>query len=252
MNNLLPNQFFNRTEIEILEAEAVISWGKTLVIAPHPDDESLGCGGAIALLRKYECEVAVLTVSDGTLSHPNSKKYPAPKLRELREREMIAALDILGVSEQDVTFLRLKDRNVPGESADGFTAAVKTAQKFLAKIEPQTVLIPWRRDPHPDHRASWQIFSRAVGNRENDCRVLEYPIWLWEMAQPEDLPFEENIRIYRLKVDAASSALKHSAIRAHVSQTTTLIDDDPQGFMLSPEVLTHFDRASEVYLEEIK
>ena len=73
-------------------------WGTTLVVAPHPDDESLGCGGAIALLRQQEQTVQVLFVSDGSMSHPNSQKYSAEARRDLREQEARNALAILGVS----------------------------------------------------------------------------------------------------------------------------------------------------------
>lgn len=250
MNNPTRSPFANLSKIETPEAETVIDWGKTLIVAPHPDDESLGCGGAIALLRKFNREVSVLTMSDGTLSHPNSVKFPAEKLRDLRERETAAALAILGVAEEEITFLRFKDRSVPGEHSEGFAAAVETVEKFLKKNAPQTILLPWRRDPHPDHRASWQIFNAAVAGK-SACRILEYPIWLWETTESGDFPKEENIRAFRLKIDEAT-ALKQAAIRAHASQITDLIDDDPDGFRLSAEVLAHFDTPFEIYFEEIK
>ncbi|MHC5832664.1 MAG: PIG-L deacetylase family protein, partial [Nostoc sp.] len=47
-----------------------IACSPILIVAPHPDDETLGCGGAIALLRSLNCHVQVLVISDGTLSHP--------------------------------------------------------------------------------------------------------------------------------------------------------------------------------------
>ena len=73
--------------LPLVPAETVRAWGKTLVVAPHPDDESLGCGGAIALLSGFGCPVHVLFISDGTGSHPNSRKFPPPALRALRESE---------------------------------------------------------------------------------------------------------------------------------------------------------------------
>ncbi len=251
MSNSAQITFADSPEIESWAAETVVGWGKTLVVAPHPDDESLGCGGAIALLRKFENEVSVLIVSDGALSHPNSKKFPSAKLRDLRESETIAALKILGVSADKITFLRFPDGSVPGELSDDFAAAVTIVTNHLAKISPQTILIPWRRDPHPDHLASWQIVKAAIIDNRNDYRVLEYPIWLWERAENADLPREKNIKIHRLKIDEAA-VQKQAAIRAHASQITGLIDDDPDGFQLSAEVLAHFDVAFETYFEEIK
>ncbi len=251
MSNAPQTSFANSPEIESWEAETVIGWGKTLVVAPHPDDESLGCGGAVALLRKFGNDVAVLTVSDGALSHPNSKKFPPAKLRDLRERETIAALDILGVSEDKITFLRFPDGSVPGELSDDFAAAVTIVKDYLTANSPQTILLPWRRDPHPDHLASWQIVKASIIECGGDYRVLEYPIWLWERAENADLPREKNIKIRRLEINEAA-VQKQAAIRAHASQTTGLIDDDPNGFQLSAEVLAHFDGEFEIYFEEIK
>src|SRR5687768_8056870 len=72
-------------------ASTVMSFGPTLVVAPHPDDESLGCGGALALLGRAGLPVWLLFVSDGAGSHPGSRRYPAPALRVLRESEARAA-----------------------------------------------------------------------------------------------------------------------------------------------------------------
>lgn len=235
---------------EIIPPERVADWGKTLIVAPHPDDESLGCGGAIALLRKFGCEVIVLTMSDGTLSHPNSAKYPAEKLRDLRESEMLAALEILGVAPRQASFFRFSDRRVPNQSAPDFESAVTKISEYLEINQPATILVPWRRDPHPDHRATWQIFDQANEGNGRRFRILEYPIWLWEMAENNDLPTEKNIKTRRLDISGVIET-KQRAIFAHVSQTTDLIDDDPEGFRLSREVLAHFAVPFEIYLEQI-
>lgn len=240
---------FNKSEI--IESESIVEWGKTLIIAPHPDDESLGCGGAIALLRKFDCEVFILTMSDGTLSHPNSVKFPLAKLRNLREMEMLAALKILGVEKDKVTFFRFSDRSVPNETAVDFSQAVKQTKEYLKENQPQTILLPWRHDPHPDHRATWQIFNHANKAFAEHFRILEYPIWLWEMAEDKDLPNNQSIKVWRLNIESVRE-IKQRAIAAHISQTTDLIDDDPQGFRLSSEVLAHFAVPFETYLEEIK
>ncbi len=251
MNNTPKNQFADWSKIELEPIETILDWGKTLVAAPHPDDESLGCGGAIALLRKYGREVEVLTISDGTLSHPNSTKYPPEKLRDTREREMLDALEVLGVAADKVRFMRFQDRAVPSENSAHFESAVEIIGKILAETAPATILVPWRRDPHPDHRATWQIFDAANRLFDGRFRIIEYPIWLWEMAETIDLPQENEIKIRRVDI-SETVGQKQRAIHAHRSQTTDLIDDDPHGFRLSPEVLAHFAAADEIYLEEIK
>jgi LmbE family N-acetylglucosaminyl deacetylase len=58
-----------------------------IIIAPHPDDDSLACGGLIAEACREGLRGKVVIVSDGAGSHPNSKAYPPDRLRALREEE---------------------------------------------------------------------------------------------------------------------------------------------------------------------
>ena len=235
--------------------EALTTWGTVLIIAPHPDDESLGCGGAIALLRRQAQPVHVLFVSDGTMSHPRSQRYPAEARRALREQEAHNALAILGVNASEITFLRLPDTQVPtvqeiilsASSAGRFKKATSLIYHHLQRIRPQTVLVPWRRDPHGDHRATWQLLRAAVDRHDTDVRWLEYPIWVWETTQPDDMPSPADGVWFKLDISEVLPQ-KRQAIAAHVSQTTSLIDDDPDGFMLSPAMISHFTQPYEYYL----
>lgn len=231
-------------------AETVKDWGATCVVAPHPDDESLGCGGAIALLRRFEIDVSILTMTDGTLSHPNSKQFPAPVLRDVRERETCDALRALGVPASSATFLRFKDRAVSDFDNENFAAAIGICEEYLRRTKPQTVLLPWRRDPHPDHRATTRIFFEAVRKLDQPPRILEYPIWIWELAERADAPRAGEVRAFRLDIKSVSER-KRAAIAAHRSQTTDLIKDDPDGFRLTPHILENFAAPFEIYLESV-
>lgn len=222
--------------------------GPTLVVAPHPDDESLGCGGTLALLRQLGYPVHVLFVSDGTMSHPNSPTYPAERLRELREAEALEALHILGVDPACATFMRQKDTQVPTPGTPGFSEAVDRVVEGLTTLQPTTVLVPWRRDPHRDHRASWQITHEAITQLTVRPRVLEYLIWLWELGDSVAMPQPEEVTVWRVAIEAVF-AQRSQAIAAHRSQVTRLINDDPTGFYLSPELLTHFAQPRELFLE---
>ena len=224
-------------------------FGRTLVVAPHPDDESLACGGTIALLQQAG-PVYVVFVSDGSRSHPNSMQYSAPKLAALREQEAVRALEALQVPAEQAIFLRLQDAELPMPDGTGFQEAVETVIKLLAVVRPDTIILPWRRDPHPDHRASWQLFQAATLASALHPRMLEYPLWLWERGREQDLPQPEEVCFYQVDISIAVLQ-KQAAIMAHRSQVSNLIDDDPDGFQLSQEVLAHFGKPYEIFFGTI-
>jgi LmbE family N-acetylglucosaminyl deacetylase len=125
---------------ELAPSELSPSELSVLVVAPHPDDETLGCGGAIALLQARGCNVQILVVSDGTQSHPHSRKYPAAALRQLREAETHHAMTVLGINggiEPDrLTFWRLPDGAVPSPESLGFASAVERCYLYLERSQP--------------------------------------------------------------------------------------------------------------------
>lgn len=244
----LASPLLDLDALPLRPAAAVAAWGPTCVVAPHPDDESLGCGGAIALLCAMGIPVSALFVSDGAKSHPTSRAWPARKLRGLREQEARDALAVLGVAPEASIFLGLPDTAVPMEGAAGFGQAVGAVRDHFAAWQPRTVLVPWRRDFHCDHRAAWEIVRVAVRDLRPRPRVIEYPIWVWEHLDSEHLPAPGEVVAWRLDIASVISQ-KQSAIAKHRSQTTNLIDDDPEGFVLLPEVLARFARPWEIYLE---
>lgn len=231
-----------------LEMIQVQDLGVSIVMAPHPDDETLGCGGTVALLRKLDFPVHFIFVSDGTMSHPNSKKFPGPKLRKLREKEAEKAVLTLGGKKECIEFLRIKDRSVPHADDAGFMEIVEKLSKTINDIKPDTIFVPWQNDPHPDHKATWKIVSEVRKHLEIKPRILQYPIWLWELGNPEDVTLIDRMRKFAVNIEE-TLPIKKQALNAHVSQVTRMIDDDPEGFMLSPEVIAHFDIPTEVFFE---
>ena len=225
--------------------------GSTVVVAPHPDDEALGCGGLLALLHQAGQPTAAVLVSDGTMSHPHSELFPLAARRAVREGEFRHALSILGADDHEPLLLGLPDSRVPATSTEpGFTEAVVRLREFLTRQAATTVLVPWRRDPHPDHRATSQLVQAALAGMPRPPRHLEYLVWAWERAAPEDLPTAaDGVRGFRLDIGAVRT-LKQRAIAAHRSQVAPgVFTDDTAGFLLSDEMLAHFAGPYEVYLE---
>lgn len=247
MANVVNRKLFNSPEsLPLVDIKIVnqSSPQSILIVAPHPDDETLGCGGAIALLRQLKIPVAVVVVSDGTKSHPNSKLYPPLALKRLREQESLTALKILGVDPEAVTFLAMPDGavNVSSESEK----AIASIAQYLTNLSPSIVFLPWRKDPHPDHRASSQLFINAIENLGISPRLVEYPIWDWDTTQRQN--FSESVNAWRLDISSVLK-LKRQAIAQYRSQISDLINDDPECFRLSAEMLQNFTQPWEIYLE---
>ena len=225
---------------------ADLSRGRGLVVvAPHADDESLGCSGLIATACERGVRIRLVLVSDGTGSHPNSRSHPPERLRALREQELAESAAILGLPETAIDCLRLPDRYVPIAGPE-FERAVDAIRAAVLDIAAGSVFVTWRHDPHGDHQAAFAIAQAAVAGLE-DVRLYAYPVWGWLLA--DDLQLDEGApRGGRLDI-RSQLARKRRAIAAHRSQITDLIDDDPSAFRLEPEVLKHFDQPYELFLE---
>jgi LmbE family N-acetylglucosaminyl deacetylase len=216
-----------------------------IVIAPHPDDESLACGGLIADACRQGLRGKVVIVSDGAGSHPNSKAYPPDRLRSLRKEEARQAGAELGLNPEEMIFLSLPDRFVPHEGDDA-ERAIGVIADCAREIDARSLFVSWRHDPHCDHEASYQI-SREVRRRVGGVRLFEYVVWGHTL--PRSTEVDPTRGGFRISIDRETLEKKRRAIAAHRSQTSALIDDDAGGFRLSQIDLAHFDLPYEFFLE---
>jgi LmbE family N-acetylglucosaminyl deacetylase len=219
----------------------VVGQGGLVIVAPHPDDESLACGGLIAEACAQGRATRVIVVSDGTGSHPRSKRYPKARLRTLRESEALRAVGALGLAPRHVSFLRLPDRFVPTSGAAA-QSAVERIAACARSISAGALFVSWRHDPHCDHQASYQL-ARAAQRLLAGVTLYEYSVW--GSALPPSTPVAALGDGFRLAI--ARPARKRRAIAAHRSQTTSLINDDPGGFRLSPADLARFAKPYESF-----
>ena len=223
----------------LVDLGALCPGGSLLVVAPHPDDESLGCGGLIALATQAGCKVTVAALTDGEASHPDSRAYPPARLAELRRLELRQAVDRLAGPAVAVETLGAPDGRL--EACEG------EAQAWLAKlgrrVSFQAVFTTWAADPHPDHKAAFRIAAGLAAVWDAD--LFAYPVWGLTLADAEDAG--PAAPCLRLDISTVLDR-KRSAIAAHRSQTTPLIGDDPEGFRLGEADLARHLAPFEVFI----
>lgn len=217
--------------------------GGAVIVAPHPDDESLGCGALILEAVAASRPVRIVFVSDGAKSHPNSRSHPPERLRSLREKEALSACTALGVGASEIEFLRLPDGAVPPSGPEAGRAAAAIANA-AARARAQAIFVTWRHDRHGDHRSAYAI-ARAA-QRRRGARLFEYSIWGRGLELDHDL--EGPPRGWRIG-SAKHRERKRAAILRHRSQVSRLIDDDPKGFLLPRAMVEDILARDEVFLE---
>lgn len=216
-----------------------------VVLSPHPDDETLGTGGLIGEARAEGQGVDVVVVTDGAGSHPRSKKFPRQRLVELRYSEVHEAGLALGLQPERVTFLGLPDTKAP-KAGPQFDAAVDRTLEVIRRSGAEALFVTWERDPHCDHEASAEL-AKAVRMNCPGLKLWAYPVWGWHIGPTEEI-HQPHPRAFRIDI------LKHrdrklQAIKAHASQMTALIDDDPDGFRFDDRLLAPFLGQYEYFIE---
>jgi LmbE family N-acetylglucosaminyl deacetylase len=237
---------FHRTwrALPIGGLDDVIGGGTCLVLAPHPDDESLGCGGLIAACVAAGRLPLVVVLTDGAGSHPNSREFPPQRLRAVRAREVRDAVACLGLPPDRVVLLGQPDTAAPHDGPRFDAVVARLTGLVRQQAACTAILAPWRHDPHCDHEAAALVAAAVAG--ATAIRHVAYPVWGWTL--PPEAPIAETPgRGFRLDVGAALPA-KHAAIHAHRSQYGGLITDDPAGFELPRTLLSAFDGAFETFV----
>ncbi len=215
--------------------EELAGSGPLLVVVPHPDDETLGCGMAIAAAARNDRPIVLALVTDGEGSHPGSARYSPAVLARLRACELEAALRIL-VPGASVPIVRL---NLPDGCSRPEPAAQALLLAFARDHDVQCVWSTWVRDPHCDHQTAAVLAAKVA----TQLRIAHWSFPVW--GRFGERPAPVGLRLF----EAANLApLKRKAMAAHASQTTRLIEDDPQGFVLPPALFEHFADHAEIFI----
>jgi LmbE family N-acetylglucosaminyl deacetylase len=142
-----------------------------LVIAPHPDDEAIGCGAAVCLHRRRGDPVHVVFLTSG---ERYTDEVPAETIRSVREAEAEQAGRVLDV--QGLEFLRLPDLGL----SEIIDRAADRLRPMLDTRAPDVLYLPHPEESHPDHAAVLSIVRAALAGLSPPNRLPElrgYEVW---------------------------------------------------------------------------
>jgi LmbE family N-acetylglucosaminyl deacetylase len=228
-----------------------------LILAPHPDDETLGCGATI--MRKVEAgrAVRVVIVTDGRFSHRSPAISPNA-LAAIRREEAVRACGVMGVPERDVIFLEYHD----GALKENAREARRRLLRIVREFDPGEVYSPSGIDRHPDHRTLQRIVAGLAHFGGIRCPVLEYPVWFYAAkswlpyGRPAGaldllwLPFRLACAAGGLSPRLVSTAgyleRKATALARHATQSRGL-PGEPGSPMLDARFVAHFFRDHELF-----
>ena len=214
-----------------------------IVVAAHPDDETLGAAGLIRRVHRRGGRVTVIVATDGEGSHPHSPTHTRPQLAAVRRSEMKRAVDMLADGAQ-LHFLGIPDGALR-EYRDGLVTGTAAIIDRREERRHLLVVAPWSGDGHRDHRVAAEAVAEVCEAR--GIRHMGYPIWVWHWGAPDDVPWEAVLKLTLTPDEVAS---KRNAIDLHVSQIAPLSPAVGDEAVVHAEMRAHFERGVELFVAE--
>ena len=172
---------------------------RVLVLSPHPDDETIGCGGTLCQHVRNGDRVAVIFLTSGDAGGHGMTREQTIKVREA---EAMRAAKLLKLGP--IEFWRQPDGAMK-ETPE----LIERLAKAIKRLKPDVVYLPHDREMHPDHRTAVRLLKRALAKVRQQPDILMFEVWtpLQRMDHIVDIsPFIEKklkaIRLYRSQNDA--------------------------------------------------
>ena len=146
---------------------------KVLIVAPHPDDEVLGCSGLIQRLLSEGKRVDVVILSGGGRSHATCCDVDESLLIESRRNLSRTADRILGLPLENLHFFDYPDGNIAFDNSE-----TERLRALIDRLRPQSIFVPHRGEGWKDHLSAGQIARKLIEGK-SDVSCYEYCVWFW-------------------------------------------------------------------------
>ncbi len=191
---------------------------RVLVFAPHPDDESIACGGLLQVARAAGAAVRVIVLTDGD-NNPWPQRWierrwrigPAERARwgARRREEARAAMRVLDIAEADACFLGLPDLGLTDVLMRADPQIVESLRGHIDEFVPTWLVLPALSDRHPDHSATHILARLALARCQASAPQL------LTFAVHGQMPTQGGVAV---GLSEAQRSIKQAAILAHASQ----------------------------------
>ncbi|MCR5792646.1 MAG: PIG-L family deacetylase [Lachnospiraceae bacterium] len=155
---------FSIEELSIAKEERI------LIVAPHPDDESIGCGG---ILLKYGPQCDVVMMTDGSLGDYEETKEGSENICQIRKEELEKAMDYVRVHKL------IYAGGVDGELWRFHPKGLKLKLKKYNHI-----FIPGESELHPDHLATYRLMRKKIRRQHAGANIYGYEVWAGQTSPP--------------------------------------------------------------------
>lgn len=158
---------------------------RLLVIAPHPDDETLGCGLLLQQVLAAGGEVRIILMTDGD-NNPWPQRYLERRLvineaarkrwGARRRHEVMRALEPMGVPAEALHPLGWRDMEVTDRLRNDFAGSIAAIRSIIDAFQPNLICGPALRDSHPDHGAAHVLCRLALAGMDPAPKLIAYPV----------------------------------------------------------------------------
>ncbi len=173
-------------------------FNRTLILAPHPDDEVLGLGGIIMNLLTRGGEVCILYLTDGESSGiwNNNEEIRRQRI-QLSEKSTAR----LAINNSNIFRLHLPDGNIPHPGNPGFEKAASDVKELIDMVKPDAVFATHPLDYWPfDHIACAEIASEAIKLSDHKPQLWYYWVWAWYNLRPWKLSVSRLKKLQKIDI----------------------------------------------------